>query len=313
MTTLPPATPSVKEAVAQARAGESLTRSALRRFRRNPSAIVGAVIIFVFVVLALLAPLLTPYQPGTGEWADQVTLNSVPGPSAEHPLGLDRFGSDLWTQLIYGARNSLYLGLVSTMVGLVLGMSIGAISGGLATVAGRLGKRVDNVIMRIVDILLAIPGLLLAVSIAAILGANSWSVILAVGIAQVPFFARLLRGSMLAQGSEDYIVAANALGIRSHRIVVGHVLPNSMGPTIVQGTLSLATAIIEVASLSFLGLGDSNPAAAEWGRMLVVAQDRFNMAPQLALYPGIAIAITALGFTLLGEALREAIDPRSRR
>jgi peptide/nickel transport system permease protein len=315
MTLLPssaPVAPDRPEGIADT-AGLSLNRSAWRRFRRNPSAIAGAVIVAAFLLVALLAPLLTPYSPGTGEWSGQVTLDHVPGRSPGHLLGLDRFGSDLWTQLLYGARHSLYLGLISTLLGLALGVLLGATSGGFAAVGGAVGRRVDNVLMRFVDIMLAVPSLLLAISIAAILGANSWAVILAVGVAQVPFFARLLRGSMYAQGSEDYVLAASALGLRRRRIVIGHVLPNSVGPTIVQATLSLATAVIEVASLSFLGLGESDPAAAEWGRMLVAAQDRFDAAPQLAFYPGVAIAVTALGFTLLGEAMREALDPRSRQ
>ncbi len=136
---------------------------------------------------------------------------------------------------------------------------------------------------------------------------------IAIGAAQIPIFARLLRGSMLSQGKADYVLAAGALGIRKKRIVMGHILPNSIGPTIVQATLNLATAIIEVAALSFLGLGASDPAVAEWGRMLVAAQDRFDAAPRLAILPGVAIAITALGFTLIGEAMREALDPRTRR
>jgi peptide/nickel transport system permease protein len=288
-------------------------RLAWRRFRRNPAAVVGALLVIAFLLVALLAPVLTPYQPSSGQWADDITLTTVPGPGDGHLLGLDRFGSDLWTQLVYGARQSLVLGLVSTVIGLALGAALGAVSGGCATVGGRWGRRVDEVLMRLVDIMLSVPGLLVAISIAAILGANAWAVILAVGLAQVPFFARLLRGSMIAQGGQDYVVAAHALGLRRRTIVVGHVLPNSVGPTIVQATLSLATAIIEVASLSYLGLGESDPAVAEWGRMLVAAQDRFDVAPQLALLPGVAIAVTALGFTLLGEAMREAIDPRSRR
>ena len=167
--------------------------------------------------------------------------------------------------------------------------------------------------MRVVDIMLSVPSLLLAVSIAAVLGQNPYAVMIAIGVAQVPIFARLLRGSMLSQGRSDYVLAASALGLRRRRIVMGHVLPNSMGPTIVQATLNLATAIIEVAALSFLGLGQPDPAVAEWGRMLVAAQDRFQVAPLLAILPGAAIAVTALGFTLFGEALREALDPRSRR
>jgi peptide/nickel transport system permease protein len=180
-------------------------------------------------------------------------------------------------------------------------------------VGGRVGGWVDTAVMRLVDILLSVPSLLLAVSIAAVMGKNAYAVMIAIGAAQVPIFARLLRGSMLAQGQSDYVLAATALGLRKKRIVMSHVLPNSVGPTIVQATLNLATAIIEVAALSYLGLGEADPAVAEWGRMLVEAQDRFEADPRLAFLPGGAIAITALGFTLFGEALREAIDPRSRR
>jgi peptide/nickel transport system permease protein len=293
--------------------GVSLWRSAFRRLRRNPSALVGAAIIIAFVTVAVVAPLLTSYEPGSAEWSGDVTPTSVPGPSADHWLGLDRFGSDMWTQMVYGARQSLVYGVVSTALGLVVGAGLGALAGGCGAVGGRWGTWVDTTIMRFVDILLSIPSLLLAVSIAAVLGQNPYAVMIAIGAAQVPIFARLLRGSMLGQGRADYVLAAGALGIRRRRIVVSHVLPNSVGPTIVQATLNLATAIIEVAALSYLGLGQSDPAIAEWGRMLVAAQDRFDAAPRLAILPGVAIAVTALGFTLFGEALREALDPRTRR
>ena len=293
--------------------GVSLWRGAFRRVRRNPTAIAGAIIVAIFVVVAVAAPLLTPYEPGSAEWSGQVTPTSVPGPSADHWLGLDRFGSDMWTQMVFGARQSLVYGVVSTAIGLVVGATLGLVAGGFGAVGGRFGQSVDTFIMRCVDIMLSIPSLLLAVSIAAVLGQNAYSVMIAIGAAQVPIFARLLRGSMLSQGRSDYVLAADALGLRKKRIVVSHVLPNSVGPTIVQATLNLATAIIEVAALSYLGLGASDPAIAERGRMLVAAQDRFDVAPRLAILPGVAIAITALGFTLFGEALREALDPRTRR
>jgi peptide/nickel transport system permease protein len=286
--------------------GLSLWRGAWQRLRRNPSAIAGALIVLTFVIIAILAPLLTPYEPASTQWSGQVTPTSVPGPSEDHLLGLDRFGSDLYTQMLFGARQSLVYGVVSTLIGLTAGTVLGLLAGGF-------GGKVDTIIMRVVDIMLSIPSLLLAVSIAAVLGQNAYSIMIAIGVAQVPIFARLLRGSMLSQNKSDYVLAADALGIRKRKIVMGHVFPNSVGPTIVQATLNLATAIIEVAALSFLGLGAADPAVAEWGRMLVAAQDRFDAAPQLALLPGTAIAITALGFTLLGEAMREALDPRTRR
>ena len=311
---LPPAGPSATALLTpDDEPGVGLWRAAGRRLRRNPTAIVGALIVLAFVVIALIAPLLTPYEPGSAEWSSQVTPTSVPGPSDDHLLGLDRFGSDLFTQLVYGARQSLVYGVVATAIGLSFGAALGILAGGSVAVGGRVGSWIDNVVMRVVDIMLSVPSLLLAVSIAAVLGQNSYAIMIAIGAAQVPIFARLLRGSMLSQGRADYVLAAEALGIRRRKIVMSHVLPNSIGPTVVQATLNLATAIIEVAALSFLGLGQPDPAVAEWGRMLVAAQDRFEAAPQLALLPGAAIAITALGFTLFGEALREALDPRSRR
>jgi peptide/nickel transport system permease protein len=301
---LTPQTPAAAELTGESGLGP--WRSAWNRLRRNPSGIVGAVLVLLFVLVAIAAPLLAPFRPATGEWFGQVTPTNVPGPSAEHPLGLDSFGSDLLTQLIYGARSSLVIGVVSTAIGLAAGAVLGVLAGGI-------GGWVDTVVMRIVDVLLSIPSLLLAVSVAAVLQRGSFSIMLAISLAQVPIFARLLRASLLAQRGQDYVVALKSLGLRQQRIVVGHMLPNSLGPVLVQATLTLATAVIEVAALSFLGLGDPDPAVAEWGRMLVTAQDRLDQAPMLAIYPGLAIAVTALGFTLLGEALREALDPRSSR
>ena len=286
--------------------GTSLWRGAFRRLRRNPSAIIGSVIVVALILIAVFAPVLAPYEPATSEWIDQVTPSSVPGPSPEHPLGLDSFGSDMLTQLIYGARQTLVIGIVSTMIGVIGGAVLGVLAGGL-------GGWWDTGVMRFVDILLSIPSLLLAVSIAAVLGRTPWAIMIAIGIAQVPIFARLLRGSMMGQRGQDYVLAASSLGLRQRRIVMSHVLPNSVGPLIVQATLVLATATIEVAALSYLGLGQPDPAVAEWGRMLVKAQDRLQSDPRLAIMPGICMAVTALGFTLFGEALREALDPKSRR
>jgi peptide/nickel transport system permease protein len=286
--------------------GVSLGVAAFRRMRRSPAAIIGAVIIALFVLVAVFAPLIAPYAPAGSQWISQITPSAVPGPSAGHPLGLDPSGSDLLTQLIFGARQSLIIGVVSTGIGLVVGMALG-------TLAGAFGGWVDTLIMRIVDIMLSIPALMLAVSVAAVLGQRPISIMIAISAVQIPIFARLLRGSMLSQRRQDYVLASFSLGLRNRTVVMSHVLPNSVGPMIVQATLSLATAIIEVAALSYLGLGDPNPAIAEWGRMLVKAQDRLQTDPHLTLLPGACIAITALGFTLFGEALREALDPKSRR
>ena len=286
--------------------GTGLWKGAWRRLRRNPGAIVGAGLVLLFVTVAVFAPLIAPYPANNTRWASEVTLTSVPGPREGNLLGLDRYGSDLFSQLVYGARQSLVVGVVSTALGLAVGALLGIIAGGL-------GRWADTVVMRIVDLMLSIPSLLLAVSVVAVLGQNRYAVMIAIAAAQVPIFARLLRGTMLSQSRSDYVLAATSLGLRRKTIVMGHVLPNSLGPTIVQATLNLSTAIIEVAALSFLGLGESDPAVAEWGRMLVAAQERFDSSPQLALWPGFAIAVSALGFTLFGEALREALDPKGRR
>lgn len=305
--TLPPEGPLSPEGLAgESLAGESLWKGAWQRLRRSPMALIGAAIMAVFLFVAVFAPLLAPYEPASHEWTELSTPFFVQGSNSEHLLGIDRWGSDMLTQLIFGARQSLIIGVVSTLIGLFAGALLGTLAGGL-------GGKVDTVIMRFVDILLSIPSLLLAISIAAAMGKSSFALMVAIGAAQIPIFARLLRSTMLAQSRSDYVLAANALGLRRRTIILGHILPNSLGPTIVQATLNLATAIIEVAALSFLGLGEDDPAVAEWGRMIVSGQDRFQIAPWLAFYPGICIAITALGFTLLGEALREALDPKQRR
>jgi peptide/nickel transport system permease protein len=219
---------------------------------------------------------------------------------------VDNLGRDVLSRLIWGSRQSLLIGVVATVLGVIFGM-------GLGVLAGAFGGKVDTVVMRIVDILLSIPGLLMAISISVLLGQNQYSLMIAIAVTQIPIFARLLRGSMLTQRHSDYVVAAEAAGVRSGRIVFGHVLPNSLSPVIVQATLSLATAIIEAAALSFLGLGDPDLARPEWGAMLANAQQFLGVRPQLAIYPALCIIIVALGFTLLGERLREALDPKFRR
>jgi peptide/nickel transport system permease protein len=219
---------------------------------------------------------------------------------------VDNLGRDVLSRLIYGSRQSLLIGVVSTVLGVFFGMLLGVL-------AGAFGGKVDTVVMRFVDILLSVPGLLMAITISVLLGANQYSLMVAIAVTQIPIFARLLRGSMLTQRNSDYVLAARASGVRRGRIVFGHVLPNSLSPVIVQATLSLATAIIEAAALSFLGLGDPDLARPEWGAMLANAQRFLSIRPELAIYPALCIIIVALGFTLLGERLREALDPKFRR
>lgn len=292
----------------EARATGGFWRDVFARLRRNPAAWIGGGIVLVFVFVAVFAPWLAQYPETALPGARYITPTHIPGPGElpQFPLGLDRFGGDVLSKLIWGARASLLIGVVSTLFGLAGGMLLGLL-------AGAFGGWVDTVIMRFVDLLLSVPNLLLAVSIAAILGQSPMAIMIAIGAAQVPIFARLLRASMLQQRSADYVLSAATLGLGRGRITMTHVLPNSIGPVIVQGTLSLATAVIDAAALSYLGLGGGRPETAEWGRMLTYAQNELAIAPWLAFFPGICIMITALGFTLLGEALREAMDPRTRK
>lgn len=316
MTELPPpvsattAPDTVAQAVVTQRGNDhrgGFWNDVFKRLRRNPTAWIGAVIVLIFILIALLAPWLAPYPETALPGAKHITPTNIPGIGEIEgfPLGLDRFGGDVYSKLIWGARASLMVGVVSTALGLVGGMILGLL-------AATFGGWVDSLIMRFVDIILSVPNLLLAVSIAAILGQTPMAVMIAIGASQVPIFARLLRSSMLQQNVSEYVLSAQTLGLGRGRITMTHTLPNAIGPVIVQGTLTLATAVIDAAALSFLGLGGGRPETAEWGRMLTYAQNELAIAPQLAFLPGICIAVTALGFTLIGEALREAMDPRTR-
>ncbi|GGQ31574.1 ABC transporter permease [Streptomyces griseomycini] len=299
-------------AVKETSTGASLWREALRRLRHSKMAIVGAVIIALFLVLAIVGPYVAPYSPTAQTWRNEVFPNrgEFVGARGENWFGLDHLGRDVFSRMLVGARQTLLVGVVATLIGLIIGFLIGGVSGAAATLGGDAGKRVDSTIMRFIDMMLALPSLLLAVSIAAVMGQSLTTVMIAVGVVQIPVFARLLRGAMLAQGGADYVLAARSLGVRKRRIVVSQIVPNSLSPVIVQATLSLATAIIEAAALSYLGLGNPDPAIPEWGVMLTQAQRFFDNAPMMAVYPAVGIIITALGFTLLGEAMREALDPK---
>ncbi len=279
---------------------------AFRRLRRNPMAILGALLVLAFVFIAIFAPLLAQHDPNDQLLLSEVRPGSAPGPRPGFPLGADQLGRDELSRLLYGARQSLLVGVVSTL----LGLSVGLVLGGLA---GAFGGKVDNLIMRVCDLMLSIPGLLTAITISVILGQSLTSVMIAIAIVNVPIFARLLRGSMLAQRGNDYVLAAQSIGLRRRTIVLSHVVPNSLGPVIVQATLTLATSIIDAAALSFLGLGNPDDTRPEWGQMLSDAQNLLSTRAALAFYPCIAIVLAALGFTLLGESLREALDPKFRR
>ncbi|TDB79496.1 MULTISPECIES: ABC transporter permease [unclassified Micromonospora] len=295
--------------------GVSLWQEAFRRLRRNPAAIVGAAILTVFVIVAVVGPLLVPFGPSDtiGIREGLIRPGVIPGADGDHWLGYDHQGRDEFSRLIVGARQTLLVGVVSTLIGLAVGALIGGVAGAAAGLGGRWGRWLDSTLMRIIDMMLAMPSLLLAVSIAALLGASLTTVMIAVGVVSVPVFARLLRGSMISQSNSDYVLAATSLGVRKPKIALTHVVPNSLAPVIVQATLTLATAIIEAAALSFLGLGNPDTAIPEWGMMLAEAQPYLDIRPGLAVYPALAIIVTALGFTLLGEAMREALDPKLRK
>ena len=290
--------------------GVSLFRETLRRLRRNPMAIVGAVIIALFLLMAIFAPLLAPHDPAQRfeELNKTLTPSYIPSSRPGFPLGADPLGRDFLSRLIYGSQQTLLVGVLATVIGLAFGVLLG-------TLAGAFGGWIDVVLMRLTDVMLALPSLLLAITLVALASKSSqWTVILAVSIVNVPIFARLLRGSMLAQRESDHVLAARALGVKERWVVLRHMLPNSMTAVIVQATLTFSVAILDAAALSFLGLGDTDPDRAEWGLMLGgYGQQFFEVRHALAYYPALAIVIVALGFTLFGEAMREAIDPKNRR
>lgn len=281
----------------------SLTRTALVRLRRNPGAIAGGIVVGLFLLVALAAPLVAPSGPTeiVGGLA-----RTPPGPTAEHWFGLDEQGRDLFSRIVFGARLSLLIGFVSVLVGLSLGLVLGAI-------AGFVGGRIDSLIMRVMDLMLAFPQFLLAVGLITLLGPGLIQIMVAIGVVTVPQFARLLRGSVLSQREADYVLAARSLGTPSLRILLTHVLPNSIAPVIVLATLTMATAIIDVAGLSFLGLGPADPGLPEWGRMLADNASRLESGVHLVLFPGFAIVLLVLGINLVGDGLREALDPRLGR
>ena len=284
--------------------GGGLWREAWSRLRRDPGALVGFGLVGTFVLVAVFAPFISPEDPRVGDLS-RLGGTSCPGPSAEHWFGIDQQGRDELSRIVYGARYSLLIGVVSVAVGLSLGIIFGSI-------AGYVGGVVDSVIMRLTDVMLAIPGLLLAIGIVAMLGPGIFQIMVAVGVTQIPIFTRLMRGSILAQRDNDFVLAARSIGVPRRAILSSHILPNAISPVIVQGTLALATAIIDVAALGWLGLGPQDPSTPEWGTMLTDTTRYLQTAPHLAIIPGIAIIISVLGFNLIGDGLREALDPKLR-
>ncbi len=273
-------------------------RRAVRRLMKRRAAVFGLVVVVAMVLMALFAPWLAPFDPLATSFA---TVRKAP--SASHWFGTDEVGRDLLSRVIWGGRASLAAGVISVSIAVGVGVPLGM-------VAGYVGGAVDAVLSRITDAMLAIPFLILAIALAAFLGPSLSNAMIAIGITATPIFVRLARGQVLTVRAEEYIEAARAVGNPPPRILLRHILPNILPPVIVQATLAIAAAIIAEASLSFLGLGQQPPAPS-WGSMLNTAQRFLTQAPWMAIYPGLAIFVTVLAFNLLGDGLRDALDPRS--
>ncbi|SER06458.1 ABC transporter permease [Piscibacillus halophilus] len=274
-------------------------KDAFRRLRKNRLSMTGFFIIVFFIIVGIFAPLLTSHGID-----DQELVNRLQPPSSEHWFGTDDLGRDILTRIAYGARISLLVGFIAVTGALIFGTLLGII-------AGYFGKWVDMVISRIFDILLAFPSILLAIAIVAILGPSLQNALVAIAIINIPIFGRLVRSKVLSLREEEFVMAAKAQGLKNGRIIFHHILPNSLAPIIVQATLGFGTAILEAAALGFLGLGAKQP-TPEWGYMLSNARDFIQLAPWTLVFPGISIMLVVLGFNLIGDGLRDALDPKMK-
>lgn len=270
-----------------------------KRLKRSKAAMVGLVLIVMFLCMALFAPLIADYDT-------QVIKLNIPerlqSPSLDHWFGTDEYGRDIFYRIVYGTRISLFVGVISVGIALSIGGFLGAI-------AGYYGGRLDNIIMRVLDVLLAIPAILLAITIVSALGSSIINLMIAVGISNIPGFARVVRASVLSVKDQEFIEAAKAIGAKDHVIILKHVLPNSMAPIIVYATLKVATAIMATASLSFIGLG-VQPPTPEWGSMLAGGRQYMRDHMYIVLFPGLAIVLAVLSLNLIGDGLRDALDPK---
>jgi peptide/nickel transport system permease protein len=289
----------------------TLWRTTIRRLLKRKSALVGMVMLGILVFIAIFAPVLAPYdpyqvligvEPVKMRQAPCIHLLGCPADQPQHLMGIDGNVRDELSRLLFGSRLSLVVGLASVTFAIVIGTVLGAI-------AGYLGGWIDNVIMRVMDVLLAFPSLLLAIAIVSILGPGIINALFAIGIVSIPAYARVTRASVLTVREMEFVEASRAMGGSTLYILFGRILPNSLTPLIVQGTLGIATAILDAAALSFLGLG-AQPPTPEWGSMLSAERNQVFTAPFLVFYPGLAIMITVLSFNLIGDGLRDALDPR---
>lgn len=279
------------------RASPSLWVTARRRFLRSATGMLGAALLLLFVLIAIFAGQVSPYDP-----IHQDFRIEREAPSASHLMGTDEFGRDVFSRVVWGARVSLQAGAIAASIALVAGLFLGMI-------AAYYRGRTDGLVMRSMDVLLSFPYLLLAIGIVAILGPGLLTAMIAIGIVYIPNYARVVRGAVLSVGARDFVEAARATGARDRRVMWQHVLPNVLAPIIVQATLNVGTAIIDTAGLSFLGLG-TQPPTPDWGNMLSAGRSYIIDSPWIATFPGVAILATVLAFNLVGDALRDALDPR---
>jgi len=280
---------------------QSMWSETWRRLKKNWAAMAGLAIVILLVLMALFADVLYDYDNVV---IKQDIVNRLQSPSAAHPFGTDELGRDILARIVHGSRVSLEIGFLAVFFSLIAGGFLGAI-------AGYYGGKVDNIIMRIMDVFLAIPGTLLAICIMAALGSSMFNLIIALSVSNVPVFARIVRGSVLTVRDVEFVEAARAIGCKNGTIIFGHVLPNALAPVIVQTTLNVATTILTIAGLSFLGLGVSAP-RPEWGAMLSSGRSYIRDYSYMTMFPGLAIMITILALNLLGDGLRDALDPRLR-
>ena len=297
MSTLPITAAEPVEIAAPMTRGATPRTHVLRRLVRRPAALIGLVVVATFIIAALAAPLIAPYDPIA------TSFSAVrKAPSAAHWFGTDEIGRDVLSRVIFGARASLEAGVLSVLISLAIGVPTGLL-------AGYAGGKVDMLISRLTDALLACPFLILAIALAAFLGPSLANAMIAIGISATPVFVRLTRGTTLAAKAEDYVLAARAIGNSPLRIAVRHVLPNIVPPLLVQATLAIAAAVIAEASLSFLGLGQQPPQPS-WGSMLNTAKNYIDNAPWMAIWPGLSIFLLVLSFNIVGDGLRDVLDPR---
>ncbi len=269
-----------------------------KRFKKNKAAVVGLIIMIIYIIVALFADFIVPYDA----CIDQHAQDRLQGPSSEHLMGTDEFGRDIFARIVHGSRRSLSLGVVSTVISMLIGCA-------LAAICGYYGGAFDAVIMRICDVFTCIPTFLFALSIVAALGASLTNLLLAITIVNVPYYVRMVRSIILSVVEEDYVEAARAADTRGFKMIIRHILPNCMGPIIVEASMSVADMLLTAAGLSFIGMG-IQPPEPEWGAMLSNARQYMGAYPYILIFPGLAITIASLALNIMGDGLRDALDPR---